>query len=117
MCVSMYGCFVVCGGGGGWMLTEVYTRLPHTYTLSQKHTMCLQAVEQLARDPDYLAVMAAENIITPLNNAKEKFPEDSVSGLLTVTCTHYIHPIIVCLQYPLCILCYMCVKDLWVSVR
>ena len=79
---------MVCEGEGGWVWMEVYTFHLHTYTLSQKHTMCLQAVEQLARDPDYLAVMAAENIITPLNNAKEKFPDDSVSGLLTVTCTY-----------------------------
>lgn len=45
--------------------------------------MCLQMLQELARDAENLSVMAAENVINPLKNCKDKYKSDAkVSGFL-----------------------------------
>ena len=39
--------------------------------------MCLTIFHRLSRDPDHLVIMAAENVIPPLRNAKEKYSTDA----------------------------------------
>ena len=39
--------------------------------------MCLQMLQELARDAENLCVMAAENVINPLKQCKDKYKDDA----------------------------------------